>query len=663
MQPASSESASRNASPTLKPNGQLLSGSETDTDPHPHSSEKNGLVIGELERLLRSRPLRDSDLLKRFLRYVVERTLAGEGDQLKEYRLGVEVFDRDPSFDPKLDPVVRMAARRLRSKLQEHYEREVGPPVVRIDVPKGSYAASFTFTADPSINAGGSEAPLNPQSTLKGRSTLLRVSIAVIALAAIAVIAGLSLRSSRGRASTTEPSSLAILPFLNLTGDPDNDYLGDGITEEITAAVATSSGLRVVARTSAFQFRGKPEDVREIGKRLNAASVLEGSVQNQNGHMRITAQLIRTSDGYHTWAKTYELQSKDTLAVENEIARSVSLAMNARLESEFSGRTRHQVDPVAHELYLRGEFARQRMSFADNQQGIVYFNQAIDRDPLYAEAYAAIAAAYSSQGASVWAPAKEVYPKARAAAQRAIELDPNLPDAVSTLANINFFYDWDFAAAEAGLRHALQLNPNSDKAHQWYGILLYYSRRFDEAREQFRLAKEVNPLAVQIDLTRMMLAVAEHRYDEAISLNRQILAENNNALSRLYLAWSLAAKKQYQDAIAEGQRGVAMVGNEPDANLALANIYVQAGERDKAMAIVRKYLEIDRQGGFIPPYTMAAVYAQLGQRDQMYAWLEQCVESRSPGCLKLDIGEPFDPYRSEPRFQEIRHKIGLPGQV
>jgi len=619
-------------------------------------------VRSELDRLLASPSLRDSDTLKRFLRYIVENTLAGEGDRLKEYRLGVEVFGREPSFDPKLDPVVRMAARRLRAKLQEHYENGGRGAAFRIEVPKGGYSTSFVRVTESEVAASEipSDRPLQqpiPESSAVSRRRMGNLAVAFILLLAIGAVA-LYLRHSRFLPFNDQPPSLAVLPFLNLTGNPDKEYLSDGFTDEITGSVAHTAGLRVVARTSAFKFKGKSEDVREIGKQLNVSSILEGSIQTQGERLRITAQLIRTADGYHMWSETYEREFKDTFAVEDEISRALATALSTRFLPAAESNTKpHTPDPVAHELCLRGRYFGQRLSFDDLKSATSYFNQALDRDPLYAEAYAGLAAAYATEGANTMVPAAEIYPKARAAAERAIELDPNQSDAHAILANVTFFYDWDLPDAERELKRAIELDPNSARAHQWYGILLYYSRRFDEAREQFRRAKEVNPLAIQIDLTMAMLAEAERNYDQAIELDRKILSEHDHFVGRMLLALLYADKKQYPDAISEAQKAVALAKDDPDANLVLANIYAQSGQRDKALAIVREF--VSNKKAFLVPYTVAGVYAELGDREQMYQWLDRGIELRTAAMLKLNISEVFAPYRSEPRFQEILRKAGL----
>ena len=617
-------------------------------------------VCTELDRVLASAAFQSSERLGKFLRFVVERTLAGEGDQLKEYRIGVEVFGRPASYDPRIDPVVRVEARRLRARLAQYYEKEGLREPIRIDIPKGGYAPVFAAVPAPEvsrIDTSPGEANGSSRHFLRVLLRHWNVSTAVLLFVVLVIAAGAFYRRRSRFPSTSGPPSVAVLPFLNLTGNPDNEYLSDGLTDELTSSIANTPGLRVVARTSAFKFKGKSEDVREIGKQLNVSSILEGSIQAKEDRLRITAQLIRTSDGSHVWSETYERPFRDSFALEDEISHALSAALRIRLSGEAESHAKgHNVDPVAHEFYLRGQYMAQRLSWDDVKRAMNYFNQAIDHDPLYAEAYAALAAGYAVQGANAWAEPAEVYPKARAAAQRAIELEPNQPDAHAILANITFFYDWDFPDAEREFKRAIELNPNSARAHQWYGILLYYSQRFDEAREQFRQAKEVNPLAIQIDLTMVMLYEAQRRYDTAIELDRKILGEHDHSTPRALLGLLYADKKQYKEAIEEGQRAVALAGKDPDMTLVLANLYAQSGQRDQALAIMNEVLS---KSALIPPFTVAGVYAELGDKEKMYQWLDKGLEQRSPAMLKLDISEVFAPYRSEPRFQEILRKTGL----
>ena len=320
----------------------------------------------ELEKILSSDGFRDAEGLKRFLRYTVEHTLQGEGGQLKEYRLGVEVFDRESSFDPRLDPVVRMAARRLRSKLKDYYETEGAQDPIWIAVPKGSYAAAFSRGASKQRSTSVVVEPSQP--TKYGR--LAGIALVLLFATVIStVVYWIRARQSQAAAPTQNPS-LAVLPLLNLTGNPDSEYLCDGVTDELTSALSKLPGVRVVARTSAFKFKNKPEDVRSIGEQLNVSSVLEGSLQKSGERLRITVQLIRASDGYHIWSQTYDRNSKDAFAVEDEITQTIAGTLRVRLVQagqQVEGPRR--VDAEAHELNLRGRYWLNRRTPPDSVEG------------------------------------------------------------------------------------------------------------------------------------------------------------------------------------------------------------------------------------------------------------------------------------------------------
>ena len=348
----------------------------------------------ELEKILSSIAFRGAEGLRRFLRYSVEHTLHGEGDQLKEYRLGVEVFDREASFDPRLDPVVRMAARRLRSKLQEYYRGEGIRDPIWIAVPKGSYAAAFSRGAAKQLPTYVVE---RPEPT-----KYWRLAVIALALLLTTVIGAVIywIRARQSQIGSNEPPSLAVLPLLNLTGNLDNEYFCDGVTDELTSAVSRLPGVRVVARTSAFKFKNKPEDVRSIAEQLNVSSVLEGSLQKSGERLRITVQLIRASDGFHIWAQTYDRDSGDAFAVEDEITQTIADTLRVRLaQAQQAGRPR-RINAESHELNLRGRYWLNRRTPPDLWKAIAYFNQALEKDPAYAQAYLGLAEAYSTLGAN-----------------------------------------------------------------------------------------------------------------------------------------------------------------------------------------------------------------------------------------------------------------------
>ncbi len=341
----------------------------------------------ELDKILSSAIFRDAEGLRRFLRYTVEHTLHGEGGQLKEYRLGVEVFDRDSSFDPRLDPVVRMAARRLRSKLNDYYKAEGIQDPICIAVPKGSYAAAFSRRASKELPVAVVELSQRAKYRWLAGIGLVLLFAAVIGT----VIYWIRARQSQAAASTQHPS-LAVLPLLNLTGNPDNEYLCDGVTDELTSALSKLPGVRVVARTSAFKFKNKPEDVRSIGEQLNVASVLEGSLQKSGDRLRITVQLIRAADGYHVWSQTYDRESRDAFAVEDEITQTIAATLRVRLgQAGQPVEGPRRIDAEACELNLRGRYWLNRRTPPDLWKAIGYFNQALEKDPAYAQAYLGLA--------------------------------------------------------------------------------------------------------------------------------------------------------------------------------------------------------------------------------------------------------------------------------
>jgi len=479
-------------------------------------------VLKELDKILSSGAFRDAEALKRFLRYTVEYTLHGEGDLLKEYRLGVEVFDRDSSFDPRLDPVVRMAARRLRFKLKDYYETEGLQDPICIAVPKGSYAAAFSSRAPKELPVAVVEA-----SQLAKYRRLAGIGLVFFFATVVAtVIYWYRARQLQAEIPAQHPS-LAVLPLLNLTGNPDNEYLCDGVTDELTSALSKLPGVRVVARTSAFKFKNKPEDVRSIGAQLSVASVLEGSLQKIGDRLRITVQLIRAADGYHVWSQTYDRDGRDAFAVEDEITQTIAATLRVRLgQAGQPTEAPRRIDAEAREVNLRGRYWLNRRTPPDLWKAIGYFNQAIEKDPSYAQAYLGLAEAYSTLGANDQASPREVLPKARAAAQQALRWDESSGESHAVFAWISFLDGWNSALAEQEFRRALQLSPNYSAAHQWYGLTLMLEQRFNESLREFNLAQDLDPLSLILSTDKGVVYYYSGQQDKAIDQARQILAHD-----------------------------------------------------------------------------------------------------------------------------------------
>lgn len=378
-------------------------------------------VRAQLEKILRSSGFAGSERPTRFLRFVVEQALAG--NHVKETLAGVEVFGRKADYDPRLDGVVRVEAVKLRARLKDYYESDGADDAVRIDLPKGGYLPSFEL-----LDREPTEMPA-PASRLAWRRDWWR-DWRWVAPLALVLLAGGYLAARRPHTPSPIPnaSSIAVLPFVNLSSNKENEYFSDGLTDDLINALTKVQGLRVVARGSAFQFKGKNPDIRAVGRQLNVAAVLEGSVQRSGDRLRITAQLSSVADGYHVWSETYDRRAADIFAVQDEISRAIVQALEVRVAGNPGRRLAPSptADVDAYNLYLQGRFHLNKWRPESVRKGIEYFSQAISKDRSYAPAYAGMADCYTWLGVFGFAPAREAMPQAREAALDALRLDDSL---------------------------------------------------------------------------------------------------------------------------------------------------------------------------------------------------------------------------------------------
>ncbi len=618
-----------------------------------------------LDRILASSTLRHTDRLRRFLRFVVERTLDGHGDGLKEYVLGVEVFDRPQSFDPRVDPVVRVEARRLRFKLRDYYEGEGrGDPVV-IDLPKGSYVPAFR-PRPPAVDpaAQPAAAPARTEGALPFSSVRRVFSrpMAMMGTAALLVLAavGVYVTMTSGFWRTVDVPTVAVLPFESISADADNEHFCFGMVEELTTALAQVEGLRVVARTSASQFtRGM--DVTQIGRRLQANLLVEGSVRKAGDRLRVTAQLVDAVGGAHLWARTFERQVRDAFATQDEIAKAITTALQLRVASPTGARAsrRGPADPDAYTLYLKGQYFRHRPTRDDLGRAVDYFSQAVSRDPGYAAAHAGLAAAYAALAYGEVAPPEREIALARAEGQRALEFDAEHAETHATLAWLAFFYDWDWAVAARGFTRALELNPNLAEAHHRYAILLLAEGRFDDALEECRQALELDPLSARISANRALILLCARRYDEAIRQSRlalELVQQNN--LAHGYIGSSYAMQGQYEKAYAAYANALVALPGDPDAAASLARAYALDGHRQKARDLIT---DLERPDRLLPAsrYELAFAYAGLGDRDRVFALLDEARARHETELAFLAVDPLFDGVRSDPRYGAFLDTLGF----
>jgi adenylate cyclase len=518
------------------------------------------------------------------------------------------------------------------------------------------------------VNLYGDEVG-NPQlpkkfQALKKHSTRMRwagTTAALLALAAI--VAGTAMFSRyRGRSPLAAPvseKSIAVLPFVDLSQAKDQEYFCDGISEEILDALAKVEGLRVVARTSAFSFKGKNANVSEIAQKLNVRNVLEGSLRRDGNRIRISAQLIDTRDGFHLWSETYERELQDVFAMQDDITRAIVNALKIKLAVALP--VHKQPNTEAYDLYLKGRYFLNRKNEADARRAIDYFEQALAKDPNDAPAYAGLADSYSSFvfPLGVVTP-REAMPKAKEAAQRALAIDNALGEAHASLAYVTFFYDWDWAAAERGFKRALELNPNNADTHHWYSHFLMGQRRIEESLIQSKRALELSPFDILFNIHLGWHYLYARQYDQALEqIEKTVEMDKNFAQTYPWLGLILEQKGRYAEAIAAFQNAIKLFpGGSSIAEAELAHTYAVSGNREEAQKIIAELQKLAKTK-YVSSFQIAAIYAGLGEKDQAFAWLEKAQEERSDGLVNLQAEQRFDSLRSDPRFKDLVRRVGL----
>jgi TolB-like protein/Flp pilus assembly protein TadD len=489
-----------------------------------------------------------------------------------------------------------------------------------------------------------------------------------VGLALAAVGAGLLLflpaaRPHRDSSGAGKIESLAVLPLANLSADPQQEYFADGMTDELITDLSQIGALRVSSRTSAIRYKGTRKSLPEIARELDVDAVVEGSVLRVGDRVRITAQLIQAATDKHLWASSYDRDLRDVLALQGDVARAIAGEIGVRLTPEERSRLTRtkKVDPDAYEAYLKGQFHMARSTATDTQRSLEYFQQAAAKQPDYALAHAATARAYERLAGSAYSvlSPKEAFPKAKAAATRAVTLDPTLAEPHSLLGWASFVFDRDWTTAENQFRRALRLSPNDPAAHQNYALFLARMGRFDEAIREVKRRQELDPLSLDANVDVGSVLHLARRDDEAIPWFRRVL-EMDPTFPRAHwgLGLALVQLKKYDEAIAELRTAVALSSGGGVMLGSLGYACAVANRRAEALEIVRR-LEESSKWQYVPPAAVSIVLSGLGERTQAIAWLEKAEEERDPWVTGLNVEPMFDPLRSDPRFVELLHRVGL----
>jgi TolB-like protein/DNA-binding winged helix-turn-helix (wHTH) protein/Flp pilus assembly protein TadD len=488
----------------------------------------------------------------------------------------------------------------------------------------------------------------------------LRVIIASALVLSLTIVFVVLFRS-RGHAPTGI-RSLAVLPLENLSADASQNYFADGMTDELITDLAQISALRVISRTSVMVYKGARKPLPQIARELNVDAVVEGTVLRSGDQVRITAQLIEASTDKHLWSQSYEGELRDSLALQNKVARAIAdqIRINLTPQEQAALKDVKVVNPQAYESYLKGRYFWNKRTSDGLKVALAYFNQAIEEDPKYAEAYSGLADTYALLGDwqyAVMTP-KEAFPKAKAAAIKALELDNALGEAHNSLAFVLDGFDWDFDSAGKEFRRAIELNPGYATAHHWYAWHLSLLGRYDEAIAEMRKALNLDPLSLIINADLAELLVLAHSYDESIQQSRKTIEMDPNfALAHNQLAQAYLQKHMYDEAVAELQKAVQLSGSSPTCIANLARAYVLSGKRSEALELLSE-LKKRSNPGYSNASEIAIIYASLGDTAQAMNWLEKGYEERfNPGVL---LRPGFDPLRSDSRFKNLVHRIGLP---
>lgn len=566
-------------------------------------------IRSQLQNIVASDEFVKSERLCRFLRYTVEHALSGKAHQLNQYAVGRDVFDRGESYDPRIDSIVRVEACRLRAKLGRYYERHRTDRVL-IEFPPGSYAPKFREkTLAPPVPRAGTSARTN---------------------------------------------TIAVLPFANLGPDADQDFLCDGITEAILNELATIPELSVVARTSVFHFKGKTGDVREIGERLGAGTIVEGTVRKAGDQLRVSAMAVKAADGCSLWSSTFDREVADVFAIQDEIASAVADSLRVHLTPPP-----HQSaeNLEAYKLYLKGRQHWSRATREGFEAAVADFNRAVALAPGFAPPYTGLADAYTWLWILGLARADDVVPKARQAALEALRLDPRSADAHTLLGVLASWHDWNWDEGTRLLQRARELEPSSIKAISFSGLELVNLGRFSEAMVFLQRSLQLDPLAVRTYWALGLTCYLQRQYDQAIEWIMKGLELGEACGSRRLLGYVYLRKHKYAAAAEEMRQSL----TEPPVAYGLAGlgeIYGCWGKKQKAREIL-KQLDTLSTTEYVPAISRVRVYAGLGDWEHAFDWLERAYAEHNVGLAVPVIDPRYEHVRSDPRLRRLLKRVGL----
>ena len=579
------------------------------------------LVRTQLTRILASELFSRSDRLSAFLKFIVERTLDHQGDTLKEQVIAVALYGKGPDFNTAADPIVRVDARRLRDRLREYYASAPHDDVL-ISVPKGSYTSVFEVNPLTAAPPGGITSP----------------DIRAIA-------------------------RLAVLPFVNLTGDPNRDYLADGLVDETIATLGRIDpiGLVVIGRTSMMRYKATAKSLADIGRELDADYLLESSIRTEHDRLRVITGLVRARDQVQLWSHSFDRELTGVLELQKELSAGIAEQIRSRLAPRsVVGGERHQTtNPRAYDCYLRGLFTQRQRTPASNAAAIRLFEEATALDPNFALAWSGLNDIYSASGINGDGDPRVIAPRAHDAASRAVLADPQLAEAQIAIARVRFWFDWDWAAAESTARRALALDPACAVALRMLSFLCSIIGRDGDALTATQRCVDQDPLNPINHALASEVAFRHRDYDGAANH-----AERSLELDAQFWIGYMLAGQAYErlgkcdralERLANARR---LSGNNSKTISLSGYILARTGLTHEARAALED-LAITAATTYVPPYAAALIHAGLGDREAIFDWLERAYAVRDIHLVLLRIDPKWDPYRSDPRLESLLARCGF----
>ena len=572
--------------------------------------------------------------------------------------------DRRPEVPSDLERIVSKAMRKDRDARYQRVEDLLGDlKDLKQELQFQAKLGRSTQSVAPGQTAGvrSSEAVstaqlaggIHSEGNRRKRGALL--ALAIIIPVAIAVIYFAVARSGSNGSGIT---SIAVLPFTNLSNDPEKEYLSDGISETLINRLSQLPSVKVIANSSSSRYKGKDLNPQQVARALDTTSILTGRISQVGDRLSISVELIDARDGTQMWGERYDRNAADLLAIQSEIAREITEKLRLRVST---GQQQHlaageTLRPEAYDLVLKGYFYRSKGSTEDRKKAGEYFQQAVDRDPGYALAYAQLSDIYRSLvGSSILDP-KEYLPRAEQAARKAIELDDSLADGHNSLANLKT-YAWEWADAEREYKRAIELSPNHALAHRWYASFLRLMSRHEQAIEEIKRARELDPLSPGVNATVGYILFNARQYDQAIAALKETLSlDQDYPYTHLFLGFTYAAKGMYAEAITEYQKAIRLGLDTPATHIYLNVAYAQSGDRQRPQALIH---QLQTQKEPVSAGNLALLYVALGEREQAFASLEKAFQDRDSQLQYLGVDPGFDPLRSDARFQNLMQRVGL----